>query len=929
MNRANILSIWFFFLLTNILNAQNDTIFDKDTIQINRIIRLGIADFEKYLNIIAEPENTDVGDFIEVMVSPGKGLFIDKSSARIENDLIPGSDQNDNLASNLSFEDYLRTFFTTYGKSEEQTITLIPEQILPLQKATKNFYCSVIVLSIFSGKDVNGGKYNPVKRIYDYICVKENSRWRCLITAIRFLKPSDKQVDSTKSVKIFKSNESIEIILDRLKQEEQYEIKREQIRINSELDKIRLLLEDKQYRKAFDEASKTRILYPLNEQIEIIYDSTLAKLSRFREKEKEENARRKIIQTIVDSIYLVHHLYRFELMKPLFERLSFYGFPNERIKPDVLSDYKHFLQIHTQCEEYLKKADMQKATNTLNEFFETYKLNNDSNLLSYIYFKKATIVISQGSNKKKVIAEASDFLTKSISYSSLRNQNALLLRSSLHTLSNDFPKAASDISIYLANESNNPHVFFDAAKIYLLDSINGFIRVEKALELLSYAIKLSSIDTNCYLLKSKLEVSQKDFGLAIKTLEDAIDRGLSVPSIIFRKGVIHYNLKQYNECGVHFQELLKRPSLTNDIKKGIKNLSHVQFIKADSLSALKHFVLAEERYKIAIDLDSNDAALIKLGILYYIDRKRHDESLKYLMVYSQRNDEKPHANFYIGKNYYDMMSYNKALYFFNRELERNPKSIPSKYYLGYSYLNLKNFEQAKSFFEECFKEDKSDSTSLAMARVYHAQSDFNKSLNYSIRGLKYNSKNTFINQLAGENCLKIGNYNKAINFLKMSLSNEVCVDSSLYSLFLIYYTQKNWDELIKTANQLLLITRKDKEVLNMLSLATILSPDPGFAKRVVEIVPLKISVLPSTVYCIFDFNVKWADLKTGRFFTADSGSLSEENKFCLLKVAYENLNSDPKKSAEILNQNFPAGTMIHDAIRKHPVFKTLRKKDLI
>ncbi|HMT29271.1 MAG TPA: hypothetical protein PKD91_08340, partial [Bacteroidia bacterium] len=124
--------------------GQQDSITTRDTIEFTYLLKNSIIpEFQELLSVIAI-EGTlqnEVEQIIENRVKrPGeKRLFYDEKVI-VDSDLIPGSETNTSFRGEMTVEQYLLNFHTSYAKSEDPGISMVVLEISPLKKKDYLFY---------------------------------------------------------------------------------------------------------------------------------------------------------------------------------------------------------------------------------------------------------------------------------------------------------------------------------------------------------------------------------------------------------------------------------------------------------------------------------------------------------------------------------------------------------------------------------------------------------------------------------------------------------------------------------------------------------------------------------------------------------------------------------------------------------------------
>jgi len=211
-----------FILSISTALSQGDTVFSRDTIELNyQIKNTIIPSYQNMLTLIASPDMNQ-NEVDKMIDNNAKGtmearLFYN-DKVIVENDLTPGADKDKSLRGDIEIAQYLRNFNTNYTKSEIPNISLTVTKISSLKKKQYFFY-NVQFECIYDGTTTSGKKFPKFNRVAELVLIKDG-KWKSYIGAIRFPLDNNRDFDTTNLYRnIIESNGDLERILKSLSDE--------------------------------------------------------------------------------------------------------------------------------------------------------------------------------------------------------------------------------------------------------------------------------------------------------------------------------------------------------------------------------------------------------------------------------------------------------------------------------------------------------------------------------------------------------------------------------------------------------------------------------------------------------------------------------------------------------------------------------------
>jgi len=205
-------------------------------------------------------------------------------------------------------------------------------------------------------------------------------------------------------------------------------------------------------------------------------------------------------------------------------------------------------------------------------------------------------------------------------------------------------------------------------------------------------------------------VTYKKSGVVIKENETTlVDEGNPIivyaanDKFLFDGGVIYYNMEDYNDAIITFQQLI------NDYPDSEYADNAQYYIGSINEKKLGYYIQALLEYQKLIDNypDSEfiDDAQLGTGNCYYAtkDYSHAIEAYQKLIDDYSESSLLPLAQYSIGQSYRKLVNYAQAILEFTKTIENYPESeyaAPAQYYIAYSYYEAQDYNQAILEFQE-------------------------------------------------------------------------------------------------------------------------------------------------------------------------------------------------------------------------------------
>ncbi|MCJ7790715.1 MAG: tetratricopeptide repeat protein [Candidatus Atribacteria bacterium] len=199
-------------------------------------------------------------------------------------------------------------------------------------------------------------------------------------------------------------------------------------------------------------------------------------------------------------------------------------------------------------------------------------------------------------------------------------------------------------------------------------------------------------------------ITHKILGVVIKENETTlVDEGNPIivsavnDKFLFDGGVIYYNMEDYNNAIITFQQLI------NDYPDSGYADDAQYYIGYINEKKLGYYIQALLEYQKLIDNYPNsefaDDAQLGTGNCYYVtkDYSHAIEAYQKLIDDYSESSLLPLAQYSIAQSYRKLANYAQAILEFTKTIENYPESeyaAPAQYYLAYSYYDTQDYNQA-------------------------------------------------------------------------------------------------------------------------------------------------------------------------------------------------------------------------------------------
>ena len=316
---------------------------------------------------------------------------------------------------------------------------------------------------------------------------------------------------------------------------------------------------------------------------------------------------------------------------------------------------------------------------------------------------------------------------------------------------------------------------------------------QRSQSFLEKAIKNKKREDIAWAKFAEILYSKKNIQKAEKTLETAIAKGYTDPSIHLLGAEIYFTMNNKQKL-VKQLRILSGATLPDTVqnhlrygiilhKTGKEEKAESEFLRIienlqpDNPTALKYLIdiyLKQEAYTRCLPLvtrafkkEPRGNAFTYASVLYAMGR--FDEARE---IARNINSDTMEVERFKGKLYYELKSYDEALARFNAILEKEPKDFEAYLYIGKIYYSLFDIPKAIEFLKIAENLDENDFEVLKFL------------------GLAYNKMSDTIN---------------TIIFLKKALSLNAKDHETIRELAQLYYSKKRYKEAIKEFSRVIAV----------------------------------------------------------------------------------------------------------------------------
>lgn len=273
----------------------------------------------------------------------------------------------------------------------------------------------------------------------------------------------------------------------------------------------------------------------------------------------------------------------------------------------------------------------------------------------------------------------------------------------------------------------------------------------------------------------------------------------------YRRALELYNNHQYLAAQTLFDQIqdeVEDESIKANIAYYIANAA-VRLGQPGANDLMEDFV---ERYPTST---KRNAAFLDVANYYFNNGNYSLAKRWYERVDVDNLSRKQLQEFYFnnGYAYFKSREPEKAKEFFNRVINSEEYGDQAKYYLGYMAYEGDNYEEAKDLFEEVENnEEFSEDLSYFQADMNFKQGNFQKALEQALEILPTANRREIseINKIIGESYFNLGEYEKAIPYLKEYRGERgKWNNTDYYQLGYAYFQQGDYEKAISEFNKII------------------------------------------------------------------------------------------------------------------------------
>jgi tetratricopeptide (TPR) repeat protein len=710
--------------------------------------------FNNLLNTISYTgaENTDIRELIsQSFEDRDKQIFLNNQIAIADDVSDPDYSGSPN-SPEVPVIRYLNAFNTFYGKSDANSVFFSDVRSSRVKRGKKSMYINVYFTSVFQNICLSkpSTPYKPTKRVAEiFIKRGANNKWRLLISRIGFFNYTDTLNDFSDDV----------VISDAIKQTNSSSPGDEAVdpdKLNQYIERAHIEEKRRNYQTAINLYSRAIELAP---EKRAVYDARIKELStNFR------------ILTDLDEKYRAG--YYKTAIREYSELLK---------KPGLNTDYSNSDYYLGRGKCFDKMGQLTKSYNdqvrnyhdALNDYGKSYEYDNDN----METIRCRADLYRRMDRNVEALTEYRIYLAKDPT-----DMSVYEAMSDLHQLSGNLDQAIKDSDPALSQESMDP-VFKSK-----LNTGKGILYAQKkdypnAEEYFTRAIELDSNNAFAYYNRGMARIKMNRIQDAANDLVLASRRGLgstdikkidSAAQIIFERGVYALGIGNYDSALLFVDAAITvNPNKSyyyytrgecyfskNDFKEAIKAYSLAIGLPVNYPGAYYKRGLANLQLGKASDAIADFTRTIQYNPQFYLAQKGMGDAYFALNDYKncvtsleaclgmsalrEANSVKTTLEIYntIGKAYYRLLNYPKALENYRRFLAFHPKEIPSSvnYEIGNIYMNLGKYDSANSYLVRSYQSDPSDGYILySMASCIYLRGNTEESLKWFERSFKTNA----------------------------------------------------------------------------------------------------------------------------------------------------------------------------------------------
>jgi tetratricopeptide (TPR) repeat protein len=711
--------------------------------------------FSNLLNTISYTgaESTDIKELINLSFEDSdKQIFLNNQIAIADDVSDPGYSNSSN-SPDVPVIQYLNAFNTFYAKSDANSVYFSDVRSSPVKSGKKNIYINVYFTSLFKNICLShpSTSYKPTKRVAEIFIKRSNkNKWLLFISRIGFFNPADTLNDFLDNIVVAASknqtNSSGRID----------ETKDSADKFNQYIDQARLEEKKRNYQTAIDLYSRAIDFAP--------------------EKRNIYEARIKVLNTSFRILADLEEKYRAGYYKAAIK-----GYSELLKKPKLNSDYsnsdyylgraKCFDKIGQLTRSY--NEQMKNYNDALKNYAKSYEYDNDN--LETIRFRAD--LYRRMNRNVEALTEYRTYLAKDPTDPSVYEAMA-----NLHMLNGNLDQAIKDTDPALSEENIDP---ISKSK---LNIEKGVLYAQKkdyssAEDYFTRAIGLDSNNAFSYYNRGMARIKMNKIQSAASDLISARQKGLgstnimkidSSAQLIFERGVYALGIGNYDSALIFIDAAINvNPNKSyyyydrgecyfskNNFAESIKAYSLAIGLSTNYPEAYYKRGLANLQLGKATDAFADFTKTIQYNAQFYLaqkgigdayfalkDYKNCAKSLEACLEMSslrEAHSTKTTSEIYntIGKAYYRIKNYPKALENYRKFLAFHPNEIPSSfnYEMGNVYMNMGKYDSAHSYLMRSYQSDPSNGYILySMASCIYLSGNTQESLKWFERSFKTNA----------------------------------------------------------------------------------------------------------------------------------------------------------------------------------------------
>lgn len=195
---------------------------------------------------------------------------------------------------------------------------------------------------------------------------------------------------------------------------------------------------------------------------------------------------------------------------------------------------------------------------------------------------------------------------------------------------------------------------------------------------------------------------------------------------------------------------------------------------------------------------------------YYFETGKYSLARKWYDTVDQRNlskSEKERFNFNNGYAYFKANQPDEAKEYFNKVKDSKKYGSQAKYYLGFMAYEGDDYEQANALFEEVENNERyEEDLSYFQADMNFKQGNFEKAIQLGLEQLPRADRRdkSELNKIIGESYFNLGQYEKAIPYLKEYQGQKgKWNNTDYYQLGYAYFQQGDYEAAISEFNKII------------------------------------------------------------------------------------------------------------------------------